>query len=254
MGNEHENKYNEQIHDMMKRSVACPISEWEMLYYPEAIHYIPHHEVLKPNSTSTPVRIVFNSSTSYMGHVLNDYWPKGTNLLNDMMGVMLRFRQYKVAIVGDIKKMYNAIALSYQEQHIHRFLWRDMITDRDPTHYKMLALSFGDRPSGNIATLALRKTAQKYKTEYPNAFKLIERNCYVDDLISSVNNMTEAQELMKETEEVLVRGGFEIKHWICSNTVTQEIVDDFQRNNISIKILKTEHERVLEKRTNSISK
>ena len=57
--------------------------------------------------------------------------------------------------------------------------------------------------------------------------------------------MTEAQELMKETEEVLVRGGFEIKHWICSNTVTQEIVDDFQRNNISIKILKTEHERVL---------
>ena len=50
---------------------------------------------------------------------------------------------------------------------------------------------------------------------------------------------------MKETEEVLVRGGFEIKQWICSNTVTQEIVDDFQRNNISIKILKTEHERVL---------
>ena len=104
MGNEYENKYNEQIQDMMKRSVACPISEWEMLYYPEAIHYIPHHEVLKSNSTSTPVSIVINSSASYMGHVLNDYWPKGTNLLNDMMGVMLRFRQYKVAIVGDIKK------------------------------------------------------------------------------------------------------------------------------------------------------
>jgi hypothetical protein len=40
------------------------------------VQYIAHHEVLKPEPNSTPVRIVFNSSASFMGHVLNDYWAK----------------------------------------------------------------------------------------------------------------------------------------------------------------------------------
>ena len=44
-----------------------------------------------------------------------------------------------------------------------------MIINKHPDHYVMTALGFGDKPSGTIATLALRKTAEKYSHLYPKA-------------------------------------------------------------------------------------
>ena len=178
-----------------------------------------------------------------MGHVLNEYWPKGANLLTDMLGIILRFRQYTIAIVGDIKKMYNAIELSYFDQHVHRFLWRDMNTDREPTHYKQLALSFGDRPSGAIAMMALRKTAEENKKEYPRAYDLIQNDSYADHLFTSVNSVDEAKQLIYETEKVLKNGGFEIKQWICSKAC--EIENLLDKNEVSMRILKPDYEKVL---------
>ena len=40
----------------------------EMKFARGRVHYICHHEVIKPDSASTPCRIVFNSSKNYHGH------------------------------------------------------------------------------------------------------------------------------------------------------------------------------------------
>ena len=77
----------------------------ELREYYGALHFIPHHEVLKPNSVYTPMRIVFNASLSYMGHCLNDYWCKGQNVLSDILSILLRFRQNTIALVADIKNI-----------------------------------------------------------------------------------------------------------------------------------------------------
>ena len=50
------------------------------------VHYICHNAVLRPDKKSTPVRIVFNSSASYQGHKLNDYWMKGPTDLKNRIG------------------------------------------------------------------------------------------------------------------------------------------------------------------------
>ncbi|VDH99300.1 Hypothetical predicted protein [Mytilus galloprovincialis] len=96
--------YDEQIMDMVKRGIARKLTKEEMEIHSGPIHYIPHHEVLKPESKSTPLRIVFNSSSSYMGHTLNDYWAKGSNVINDLLAVLIRFRQESIALAGDISK------------------------------------------------------------------------------------------------------------------------------------------------------
>ena len=90
-----------------------------------------------------------------MGHVLNEYWAKGPDLLNNIL-VVLRFREYVVAFVGDIKKC-NTIATNVLDQHTYHFLWRDMETTREPDIYVIQRVSLGDKPSGAIATVALRK-------------------------------------------------------------------------------------------------
>lgn len=116
---------------------------------------ISHHEVLKPDFKSTPVRTVFNSSANYMGHVLNEYWAKGPGLLNSLLGILIRFRENEIAFIGDIKKMYHTVRTGVIEQHTHRFLWRDMEITREPDTYVIQRVSFGDKPYGTIATVAL---------------------------------------------------------------------------------------------------
>ena len=119
------------------------------------VHYISHHEVLKPESKSTPVRIIFNSSANYKGHVLNDYWAKGPDMINSLLGILLR--ENETAVVGDIRKMYHSISITLKDQHCHRFLRRDMPAEEDPKTYCMKAVDMGDRPSATIDTVALKK-------------------------------------------------------------------------------------------------
>ncbi len=82
---------------------------------------IPHHAVIRPEKKSTLVRIVFYSSSVYQGHALNDYWLKGPDLLNNLFGVILQFREKEVAVMGDISNMYYRVLIPKRDQHVHRF-------------------------------------------------------------------------------------------------------------------------------------
>nr|XP_027237393.1 uncharacterized protein LOC113828586 [Penaeus vannamei] len=101
-GADYTQKYCDQVNDdMISRGVARKLSQGKLETYKGPVFYLPHHEVMKPESESTPLRIVFNSSASYMGISLNDCLAKGPDILTNMMGMLLRFRQYPVAVVGD---------------------------------------------------------------------------------------------------------------------------------------------------------
>lgn len=89
---------------------------------------------MKPDSVSTPLRIVFNSSAKYLGHTLNEYWAKGPDVLNNLLGVLLRFREDHIGLTCDISKIYNSVRMSVFDQHCHRFLWRELETARAPDH------------------------------------------------------------------------------------------------------------------------
>lgn len=185
---------------MVSKGVARKLEREESDSYVGPIHYRHHHEVMKPGSSSTPMRIVFDSSSTYQGHQLNSYWAKGPDVLNSMLGVLLRMRQEEVVVVGDISRMYHTIKLDRKDQHTHRFLWRSFDLSKPPEHYVLTTVTFGDRPSGIIATLALRHTAERYLKEFPDAVRMIIRNTYVDDMVQSVPSVTKAYELIRDAE------------------------------------------------------
>ena len=84
----------------MKMNFCRKLSENEVKNYKGPVHYIPHHAVIRPEKKSTPVRIVCNSSSVLQGNKYNDYWMKGPDSLNNLFGVVLRFREKEVALVG----------------------------------------------------------------------------------------------------------------------------------------------------------
>lgn len=79
--------------------------------------------------------------------------------------------------------MYHTIKLSTLDQYTHRFVWRDMNSDRPSDHYVLTSVTFGDRPSRAIATLALRHTVERFGSEFPAMQDMIVNNAYVDDIL-----------------------------------------------------------------------
>ena len=206
--------YAEQIADMKERGVVRKLDEEEIKKWSQPCYYISHLAVSNPKSQSTPVRMVFNSAQVYKGVSLNSYLAKGPDSYrNTLLGILLRWREEAIPIVGDIRKMFHQVRMEFLEQHCHRFLWRDMDSAREPDVYAILRVTMGDRPAPAIATEALFKTAEMFRDEYPRAAEFILGSSYVDDLIDSVPTPQEAVELAQETEYVLAQGGFRVKCW-----------------------------------------
>ena len=57
--------YNRKMIEMGEMNFASKLTAKEIEEYKGPVHYISHHAVLRPDSASTPVRLVFNSSSSY---------------------------------------------------------------------------------------------------------------------------------------------------------------------------------------------
>ena len=226
---DHAAAYDRQMVEMNDLQFSRRLTEKEAREYSGPVHYISHHEVLRPESKSTPVRIVFNSSAAFQGHKLNEYWMKGPDLLNDLFGVVLRFRENQVAFIGDISKMYHRIRIPEMDQHVHRFLWRNLQTHHDPDVYVKTVLTFGDKPAPAMAQIALRKTAEEAKKAYPTAAQVIQDNTYMDDICDSVSTMEEARDLTRDIDSALETGGFRVKGWVSNKVEKSEASKEEQR-------------------------
>ncbi|XP_055588757.1 uncharacterized protein LOC129741082 [Uranotaenia lowii] len=71
-------------------------------------YYLPHHAVLRPSSTTTKCRVVFDGSakSSPYGLSLNNVLIVGPVVQNDLFSIMLRFRKHRYVFTADIAKMY----------------------------------------------------------------------------------------------------------------------------------------------------
>ena len=86
-----------------------------------------------------------------------------------------------------------------------------MDTGRPPDTYVIQRVSFGDKPSGTIATVALRKTAEMGADKYPKAAQVIKKNTYIDDIIESVPTKEKVTKLAKDKETLLDEENFKMK-------------------------------------------
>ena len=188
-GTEWQKSYQNQKNDMTARGVASKLTEKELRDWEGPVLYISHLAVENANSASTPVRIVFNSSQKHNGVCLNSALAKGPDCyLNNLLGVLLRWREGQAVMVGDIRKMFNSIHITEGDQHCHRFLWRDMDTSKEPDIYVITRVNMGDRPAPAISAEAIRKTADLFQDTHPRVSEVLRTSIYVDDIIESLDS------------------------------------------------------------------
>ncbi|XP_056647267.1 uncharacterized protein LOC130451933 [Diorhabda sublineata] len=89
----------------------------------EDAYYLPHHGILRMHSAATKLRTVFDASEgSTSGVSFNKLQLKGPVIQDDLVSILLRFRQYKYVVTADIEKMYRQVLVSKDQHEMQRIL------------------------------------------------------------------------------------------------------------------------------------
>ena len=110
--------YDQTIQKMIDSGYAARVPENQLNLSDGSVWYIPHHPVLKKPGK---VRPVFYCSAQYKGVSLNSECLHGPNLTNNLIDVLLRFRQYENAIIADIESMYLQVRIPEPDRDVLRF-------------------------------------------------------------------------------------------------------------------------------------
>ncbi|XP_078371484.1 uncharacterized protein LOC144655144 [Oculina patagonica] len=157
--------------------------------------YIPHHGVDHPHKPGK-IRVVFDCSAKYQGKSLNDLLLNGPDLTNTLFGVLMRFRQERIALMADIESMFYQVRVAEADTTYLRFLWwPDGNLEGELEEYQMVVHLFGAASSPACSNFALRKTAEDNSEHFPEeVVSTVKNNFYVDDCLKSLPSVDEASQ------------------------------------------------------------
>ena len=187
--------------------------------------YIPHHGVF--HRVKKKIRVVFDCSAKFNGKSLNDCLLTGPDLINSLLGILLRFRKEQVAFQCDITKMFLQFKVQPHQRDLLRFLWWDEgDTTRPPSHFRMTSHLFGAVSSMGCANVGLKGIADDYEHMYGKDAADFIRDCfYVDDGLCSVANEELAADLIQRSVSLCKKGSIELAKFVCSSSNVLKSLD-----------------------------
>ena len=182
----------------------------------DRIWYLPHFGVRNVNKPNK-IRLVFDAAAKANGISFNDQLETGPDLLQSLAGVLIRFRQYKIAVKGDITDMFLRVKVREADRGAQRFLWRGACRDVDPDELEMTTLLFGSKPSPCSAIYIKDKNAETFKLRNSDAHISIKENSYMDDFLASRETEEETKKLVDEVIKINRIAGFEMHAWASNS-------------------------------------
>ena len=110
-------------------------------------------------------RVCQDEAAKIRGVCLNDELLAGPDLLNRLVGVLLRFRRHKVAVSADIKGFFHQIYVTEDDSSVFRFYWYEDEDMNNMVEFEMIVHTFGSKPSPCVATFVLRYHGEKISGE-----------------------------------------------------------------------------------------
>ncbi|XP_058448823.1 uncharacterized protein LOC131428798 [Malaya genurostris] len=174
-------------------------------------YYLPHHSVVRSDSITTKLRVVFDAScTTDTGVSLNDALMVGPVVQEDLISIILRFRTHRYAIIADIEKMYRQVLVHPSDHLLQRILWRDEPSEPIKS-YELTTVTYGTCAAPYLATKCLQELSKLGQISYPAAAQMIAKDFYTDDLISGANNIEEGKTLCSQLLQLLQSAGFRLR-------------------------------------------
>ncbi|XP_070541303.1 uncharacterized protein [Ptychodera flava] len=234
--------YQKFMADIIEKGYAIQVPNDELDRDDGKVWYIPHHGVYHPKKPEK-IRVVFDCSAKFQGVSLNNLLLQGPDLTNNLLGVLLRFRQEPIALMADIEAMFHQVKVREEDSDCLRFYWwPDGNIESPPRVYKMMVHLFGAVSSPSCANTALHKMADDNSHLFnKEVVKTIKRDFYVDDCLKSVENAKKAIELTQDLTAACKKGGFRLTKWVSNSREVLETIPKEERAK-EIKDLKLEYD------------
>lgn len=179
----------------------------------EAHFFIPHQCVLRPESTSSKIRVVFDaSSASTSQHLLNDFLMVGPTIQQDLITTLTAFRLKKFALTADICKMYRQFWMHDGDRKFQTILWRSDV-DSLLKMYTLNTVTYGTASAPFLAIRSLFFIADLYKEEFPIGASVLKTDAYVDDILTGADDFEGVQQIKLQLTGLLEKAKLQLAKW-----------------------------------------
>lgn len=179
-------------------------------------YFLPHHGVFRESSTTTKLRVVFDASAvTTSGKSFNDIQGIGPVVQDDLISILLRFRQHKYVISSDIEKFFRQIVVDESQRHLQQILWRS-----DPSlplkTYTLNTVTYGTASAPFISTRCLAQLAKE--ATHTRTQQSIQHDFYVDDYLSGSDSIESTIALCRDVISILKTAQLNLRKWQSNNT------------------------------------
>lgn len=196
-------------------------------------YFLPHHGVLKEDKSSTRLRVVFDGSArTSTGVSLNEAQLVGPTIQNDLFNITLRFRQHQYVMSADVKQMYRQVIVHPDHRRFQSILWRDD-TAKDVEVFELNTVTYGTSSAPYLAIRCLYELASEFKSVNPLASRVIQRDFYVDDLLTGDDNRSRLVETCKTIVSILQTACFELRKFVSNDmTLAKSVASSINNSDI----------------------
>jgi hypothetical protein len=178
---------------------------------------LPHFPVYHPDKPHK-VRRVCDAAAKNFGVSLNSELEQGPNNISSLLGVLLRFRQGKFAVQGDVGEMFNRIGVAEEDQKRLVFLWQE-----GPFHpieyYCYTCHIFGARCAPAVANFVVGYLLEKEGVSDSEGKR---RRFYMDDFFAEGDDPVEVANEVKEVTQALKKNGMVLGKWVINHPEIQD--------------------------------
>ncbi|XP_054722558.1 uncharacterized protein LOC129232437 [Uloborus diversus] len=208
--------------------------------------YMPHHGVIREHSSTTKLRVVFDASAKSSTNIsLNDVLHAGPKLQTDLFYILSNFRIHSIALAADIEKMFRQILVSHSDSDFRRIIWREN-PDQKIEDYRLKTVTYGTACAPYLAIRTIKKLAEDEEMNFPKASKVIDKDFYVDDLLTGADSIQEAENLMSDLINLMRRGGFTLRKWISNeHSILSKLPPELKVTEQSINIAEDQSVKLL---------
>jgi hypothetical protein len=202
------------------------MSEYERLGHMTKFHddtsphkvrcFIPHHAVLRPDKSTTKLRVVFGASAkSSSNYSFKDLQMVGPTVQDELVEIVLRFRKHKIALSADVTKMYRQVLVDEGHRPLQSIVWRENPSQSLQT-FELNTVTYGTASAPFLAIRSLHQITHNNMQAYPEASLIIISDFYVDDLLTGADSIEKAKRLHHEISTILGSGCFPLRKWISN--------------------------------------